>query len=1453
MDRYNNYHKHTHVSNIFTPDVNVKIEDYAKRAIELGEKNIFSTEHGSGGDIFEAREVCDKYGLDCKFGMEGYIVPDPLEKDNRNYHIILIPKTNVARKKLNKASSHANRDGYYYKPRLFLSDLTDNFDDDELFITSACMAGLLRDEDATNQILLPLVEKFGKNVFLEVQNHNEEHQIEINKKAIPFAKEYGLDIIAANDSHYIYPEQAKERLEFLKGKGINYGEEDSFILDYPTIDVMYSRFEKQGVLTRPQIVSAINNTLAFDACENINIDRTIKMPTIYAGKTEEEKIVILKDIVNKKFNKVMEEDEVTPEERKKYAAECRKEMQVIEETSEVHTSDYFLLNDKLFDLAINKYGGVLTRTGRGCFTKDALIRTPNAMKTIDSVVVGDEVLSEDRMWHRVNKTMSYDICEDMIEFTYRCQGSSYKKYKNICTTDHKILVYKDGCRKYVCADELSVGSLLCCPKLKHEYDEEIVYDLNKYNVFGYEFDENYIYEVVPTPAKYPYSPSELGRAGITSKAFALSVVNGKIGTNGKTKKSLADMFDNIPFKTMEDYSKYCKKHGFIRRRIPRYISMDYMWNAFVGLMYADGWTQRSNGIGLAINNTTKNGFNRYVFEKISQRIGIPIYYNYAKNKNLIQMTMFSGILNAWFTTEFFKSKKGKQKTFNKDLLNQKKELLKWIYIGMMKANGSSGKEYNKVCYDTTSLSLCGTYKTLHDIVDGSSPVSLDVRLAYDDVRGYKNAESYKLRTLNGGYHRNINKLVEDDEYWYLPVTSVEIHKNMTTTVYDMEVDGCHSYTINNIVVHNSCGAFILNKILGLTQIDRLRTTLPMYGERFMSTARLLENHALPDFDANVVGQEPFVKASRELLGEDGCFPMLAYGTMGESEAFRNVCRSAGEPYDEVNEVSKDIDAYRDDKKWGAYISESQKYVGTIVSASVHPCAHLLMNCDIEEEVGVVKLGDFLCAMITSSEADSWKYLKNDYLIVSVWDIISKVFKSIGKPIMPVKRLLENIDEDTWKLFDDGITCTLNQVGEDWATALLRKYKPRSMEELAMFVGAIRPNFAPQRDDFIARKPRTTGSEALDKVLEPTGHRVIFQESLMSMFEFLGVTPAESIGLIKKISKKKIKPEDFKKLEQGLRENWKKNTGSDDGFDKMWSDMQAQMNYGFNSPHGAATALDCLYGAYLKKNYPLHYYTVVFNIYDGNQEKTSKLTKELKYFGINLKPGRFRSAKLEYSFDESTRTIYKGIGSIKYISADCADQLYSIRFMDFPTFTDLLVYLRENTTVDARQIKVLTTIGFFSEFGKNKKLLAIVDKFFDRYKKTYVAKTKEARIAELKAFEASSPDEYLPLAERIQADREYLGYVSFTQPELPKNFCYVLAADTKFTPRVTLYCIATGKSIECKADKKFYGKHKFKADDILYCKKFQKRPNWRKTESGFEQTGTYCDCLVEYDIVTSKFT
>ena len=96
--RYNNYHKHSHYSNIFTPDTYTRTEDYCKRAVELGHDRVFTTEHGYGGDVFNAKDVCDVFGLKCIFGAEGYIALRPEEKDPSNYHIFISPKNNDGRR-----------------------------------------------------------------------------------------------------------------------------------------------------------------------------------------------------------------------------------------------------------------------------------------------------------------------------------------------------------------------------------------------------------------------------------------------------------------------------------------------------------------------------------------------------------------------------------------------------------------------------------------------------------------------------------------------------------------------------------------------------------------------------------------------------------------------------------------------------------------------------------------------------------------------------------------------------------------------------------------------------------------------------------------------------------------------------------------------------------------------------------------------------------------------------------------------------------------------------------------------------------------------------------------------------------------------------------------------------------------------------------------------------------
>ena len=122
--RYNNYHKHTHYSNIKSLDCVSKPEDYMKRAVELGHTTYCTVEHGYQGNVFEAYTLCEKYGLKCIYGVEAYYVNDMYDKNSRNnYHLILVAMNDNGRKEINKIMSLANTDGFYYKPRIDLKCL----------------------------------------------------------------------------------------------------------------------------------------------------------------------------------------------------------------------------------------------------------------------------------------------------------------------------------------------------------------------------------------------------------------------------------------------------------------------------------------------------------------------------------------------------------------------------------------------------------------------------------------------------------------------------------------------------------------------------------------------------------------------------------------------------------------------------------------------------------------------------------------------------------------------------------------------------------------------------------------------------------------------------------------------------------------------------------------------------------------------------------------------------------------------------------------------------------------------------------------------------------------------------------------------------------------------------------------------------------------------------------
>lgn len=1036
MKRYENYHKHCHESNITTLDCVVKNTDYISRSLELGCKNYFTTQHGWTGKYLEAYDLCKKNNLKMIYAAELYMVKDRKEKDNSNYHIVIVAKNQDGFYELNEIMSESNKTGFYYKPRIDI-ELIKRLNPNNFIVTSACVGGILRPGNDMKVMFETIYGHFNKNFYLEVQNHQYDIQTSHNKNMLLLKQHYGLKLIHANDSHYIYPEQSKDRLKFLKGKGMNYGDEDSFILDFPDYDTIVERYKKQGILSDWQIEEALQNTLIFDECENLYFDKEIKMPTIYPGYTQEEKDKELaKHICSKWDNEKVNVDKSRWEEYKKGIAY---EYKIIKDTK---MSDYFLFNEKMVDLAKRKYGGVLSRTGRG-----------------------------------------------------------------------------------------------------------------------------------------------------------------------------------------------------------------------------------------------------------------------------------------------------------------------------------------------------------------------------------------------------------------------------------------------------SAVSFYINKLLGFTEIDRFAAPVPLYPTRFMSTARILETRSLPDIDQNWAQVDAPIKASKELLGDDGVYYMYALGTMKESSAFRNLCRAYEFPMHEYNEVAKNIDAYREDKKWKNIIEESQKYIGTIESISPSPCSFVLSNKPLSRELGLIRIGGELCACIDGYTSDVWKYLKNDYLTVTVWRIISNFYKRIKQPIPNIRELLNKIDENTWKLYEDGMTSTLNQADTEISTSMLKKYKPKTDAEMSAFVAAIRPGFASLVNTFLNRKKYTTGVKEIDEILAPSYHFMLYQESIMAFLVWCGMKEDHTYDIIKKISKKKFTDDAKEELRQELLHGYKKNLGTEKGFDEVWQVVDDAARYSFNASHAVSVAYDSLYGAEAKSHHPLEYFETVLNEYKSDNEKTSRIIAELDYFGITLEGIKFGKSKNEYTSDKETNTIYKSISSIKYCNEKIATELYELGSKNkYNSFVEVLDDIKKKTSVNSKQLTILTGLNFFSEFGGNKYLLNVID-IYEKFSKCKQISKKKLDSLGLTEFlmkkysgkETASlykdidnvglieelcshvENKKMGIIESMKFEKEYLEYIVYTNENVSP--LYYMVTDFKTykdttKPYITARQIRTGKEIKTRIKQgRIFKEDPFGQWSVLkindFAQEFKKRPN---AEGKWEVTDELEDILTEYEVI-----
>ena len=574
--------------------------------------------------------------------------------------------------------------------------------------------------------------------------------------------------------------------------------------------------------------------------------------------------------------------------------------------------------------------------------------------------------------------------------------------------------------------------------------------------------------------------------------------------------------------------------------------------------------------------------------------------------------------------------------------------------------------------------------------------------------------------------------------------------------------------------------------------------------------------------------------------------MVSFKPLQRASGFRLYCKSLDMNVLEYDEVAKNLDDYVDDDKWKDIIKESEHFIGVVESISPSPCSMLVYDKNVSEEIGLIKTKDGVCCILDGMNCDRYKYLKNDLLTVKVWTLIRQTCELANIPIPTIDDLNNLLDKKTFDIYENELTCTINQADSTFATGLIKDYKPKNVAEMSAFVASIRPGFASLLDNFIQRKPYTTGVKELDELLEDSYHYLMYQESIMKYLIWLGIKESESYDIIKKIAKKKFKEKELKDLKERLHDNWRKVVGREEGFNETWTVVNDAARYSFNASHSLSYAYDSLYGAFLKSHYPLAYYTTALNNYDGDEERTIKLTDEIKYFNIKIKQPKFRYSKSNYVMDKQTNSIYKGISSIKYLNTQVGELLYSLRDNQYNSFVDLLMDI--NKKVNRRQMEILIKLDYFSEFGKSSKLMQVYELFNNIYGKKQLRKDKYPHLNEyfsrhcttetaamykfddtielLKDIIKDIPNENINIVERVMAWKEYVGSCSLIDKRNPRD-CVVTDIDLKYTPRVEMYCLGSGNTQWVKISKRIWKNNKLQKGDLVNLCKVHKKHKRKK--------------------------